>query len=96
MLRLLEMYWATNQPEKAVDFFGSLLAHPKSTSAPTSQSTVLSNTRITKRFLHELEVSRKLPNFGENVASTRGPERLPPLLALGPLRGLAGDNRMAG
>ena len=28
MLGLLEMYWETNQHEKAVDFFKSLLAHP--------------------------------------------------------------------
>ena len=82
MLRLLEMYWTTNQPEKAVDFFGSLLAHPN----------LHLCLQVIHRFIeyphneeirHELEVSRKLPNFAKNVASTCRPSGYPRLLHWG-------------
>ena len=87
MLRLLEMYWTTNQPEKAVNFFGSLLAHPN----PHLRLQVI------HRFIEyphneeirrELEVSRKLPNFAKTLRRLVD-RAATPAAALGPLRGLA-------
>ena len=87
MLRLLEMYWTTNQPEKAVNFFGSLLAHPN----PHLRRQVI------RRFIeyshreeivHELEASGKLPELTKMLRQLAD-RAATPAAALGPLRGLA-------
>ena len=86
-LRLLEMYWTTNQREKAVDFFRSLLAHP----SPHLR------VQIIRRFIEEsheegilpeLEAQGKLPDLAKLLRQLvdRAPS---PAAALRPLRGLA-------
>ena len=87
MLQLLEMYWETNQREKAVDFFRSLLAHP----SPHLR------VQIIRRFIEEsheegilpeLEAQGKLPDLAKLLRQLvdRAPS---PAAALRPLRGLA-------
>ena len=87
MLRLLEMYWETNQREKAVDFFRSLLAHP----SPHLRVQVI------RRFieesheegiLSELEARGKLPELAR-ILRQAVDRATSPAAALGPLRGLA-------
>ena len=87
MLQLLEMYWETNQREKAVDFFRSLLAHPN----PHLRVQVI------RRFIEESDEESLLSELGERgklpdimrilrQLVDRAPS---PAAALGPLRGLA-------
>ncbi len=87
MLRLLEMYWETNQREKAVDFFRSLLAHPN----PHLR------VQIVRRFIEEsheegilpeLEARGKLPELAR-ILRQAVDRAISPAVALGPLRGLA-------
>ena len=87
MLQLLEMYWETNQREKAVDFFRSLLAHPN----PHLRLQVL------RRFieepheegiLSEVEERGKLPELAKTLHQLVD-KAASPAAALGPLRGLA-------
>lgn len=87
MLRLLEMHWTTNQPEKAIGFLGSLLAHPN----PHLRRQVI------RRFIeysqreeivHELEASGKLPELTKMLRQLAD-RAATPAAALGPLRGLA-------
>ncbi|CAI8001326.1 hypothetical protein GBAR_LOCUS3159 [Geodia barretti] len=87
MLRLLEMYWETNQREKAVDFFRSLLAHPN----PHLRVQVI------RRFIEEsheegilpeLEARGKLPELAR-ILRQAVDRATSPAAALGLLRGLA-------
>ena len=87
MLQLLEMYWETNQREKAVDFFRSLLVHPN----PHLRAEVI------RRFIEEsheegllpeLEGRDKLPDLAKLLRQLVD-RATTPAAALGPLRGLA-------
>ena len=87
MLRLLEMYWETNQREKAVDFFRSLLAHP----SPHLRVQVI------RRFIEEsheegilpeLEARGKLPELAK-ILRQAVDRATSPATVLEPLRGLA-------
>ena len=87
MLRLLEMYWETNQREKAVGFFRSLLAHPNP----------YLRLRVIRRFIEdsdeesilpELKARGKLPEFAKMLRWLVD-RATNPAAALGPLRGLA-------
>ncbi len=87
MLRLLEMYWPTNQYAKAIGFLGSLLAHPN----PHLRLQVIHRFieySHNEEILHELEVSRKLPNFAKTLHRLVD-RATSPAAALAPLRGLA-------
>ena len=87
MLQLLEMYWETNQREKAVDFFRSLLVHPN----PHLRLQVI------RRFIEEsheegilpeVEERGKLPDLAKLLRQLVD-RATTPAAALGPLRGLA-------
>ena len=87
MLRLLEMYWETNQREKAVDFFRSLLAHPN----PHLRVQVIHRfieESHEEGILSELEPSGKLPELAKMLRQLVN-RATSPAAALGPLRGLA-------
>lgn len=87
MLRLLEMYWETNQYEKAVDFFRSLLAHPN----PHLRLQVIHRfieESHNEEIHHELEASGKLPNLAKTLHRLVD-RATSPAAALAPLRGLA-------
>lgn len=87
MLQLLEMYWETNQHEKAISFLGSLFAHPN----PHLRLQVIHRFieySHNEEIRHELEVSRKLPNFAKTLHRLAD-RATTPAAALGPLRGLA-------
>ena len=87
MLRILEMYWETNQREKAVDFLRSLLAHPN----------LHLRLQVIRRFIEEsheegllpeLEARGKLPELAR-ILRQAVDRATSPAAALGPLRGLA-------
>ncbi len=87
MLRLLEMYWETNQRQKAVNFFRSLLVHPN----PHLRLQVI------RRFIEEsheegifseLEERGKLPELAKLLRQLVD-RATSPATVLGPLRGLA-------
>ena len=87
MLRLLEMYWETNQREKAVDFFRSLLAHPD----PHLRLQVIHRfieEPHEEGILSEVEERGKLPELARIVRQSVDRATTPPA-ALVPLRGLA-------
>ena len=87
MLQLLEMYWETNQREKAVDFFRSLLAHPN----PHLRLQVLRRfieEPHEKGILSEVEERGKLPELAKTLHQLVD-RATTPAAALGPLRGLA-------
>ena len=87
MLRLLEMYWETNQREKAVDFFRSLLAHPN----PHLRVQVIHRfieESHEEGILSELEARGKLPELAKLLRQFADRANSP-AAALGPLRGLA-------
>ena len=87
MLRLLEMYWETDQREKAVDFFRSLLAHPN----PHLRVQVIRRfiaESDEESILTEVEERGKLPELAKLLRQLVDRETSP-AAALGPLRGLA-------
>ena len=87
MLQLLEMYWETNQREKAVDFFRSLLAHPN----PHLRVQVIRRfieESDEESLLSELEERGKLPELAKLLRQLVD-RATSPAAALGPLRGLA-------
>lgn len=87
MLRLLELYWETNQREKAVDFFRSLLAHPN----PHLRLQVIRRfieESHEESLLSELEERGKLPELAKLLRRLVD-RATSPAAALGSLRGLA-------
>ncbi len=87
MLRLLEMYWTTNQPEKAISLLGSLLAHPNSHLRLQVIHRFIEESH-NEEILHELEASGKLPNLAKALHRLAA-RATSPAAALEPLRGLA-------
>ena len=86
MLRLLEMYWETNQREKAVDFLQSPLAHPN----PYLRLQVIHRFMEESHeegILPELEARGKLPELARILR--QAVDRATNPAALGPLRSLA-------
>lgn len=87
MLRLLEMYWTTNQPEKAIGFLGSLFAHPNPHLRPQVIHRFIEYSH-NEEILHELAASGKLPNLAKTLHRLAD-KATTPAAALEPLRGLA-------
>lgn len=87
MPRLLEMYWGTNQREKAIDFFRSLLAHPNPHLRVQVSRHFIEESHE-EDLLSELEVRGKLPELAKLLRQFVD-RATSPAAALGPLRGLA-------
>ena len=87
VLRLLEMYWETNQREKAVDFLRSLLVHPNPHLRLQAIRRFIEESRE-EGILPELEARGKLPELAR-ILRQAVDRATSPAAALGPLRGLA-------
>ena len=87
MLRLLGMYWETNQREKAVDFFRSLLVHPNPHLRLQAIHHFMEDSHE-EGILRELEARGKFPEFAR-ILHQLADRAASPAAALGPLRGLA-------
>ena len=87
MLRLLGMYWETNQREKAVDFFRSLLVHPNPHLRLQAIHHFIEDSHE-EGILRELEARGKFPEFAR-ILHQLADRAASPAAALGPLRGLA-------
>ena len=87
MLRLLGMYWETNQREKAVDFFRSLLVHPNPHLRLQAIHHFIEDSHE-EGILRELEARGKFPEF-VRILHQLVDRAASPAAALTPLRGLA-------
>jgi tetratricopeptide (TPR) repeat protein len=87
MLRLLGMYWETNQREKAVVFFRSLLVHPNPHLRLQAIHHFMEDSHE-DGILRELEARGKFPEFAR-ILHQLADRAASPAAALGPLRGLA-------
>ncbi len=87
VMQLLGLYWETNQREKAVELFGSLLAHPNPHLRLQATHHFTEDSHE-EGLLPELEMRGKFPEFARILRQLT--ERASsPAAAVGPLRGLA-------